>query len=425
MPSPKFETNTAIKEAVTEQVPQTKAKIIFPAGFLLGAAAAAHQVEGDNINSDWWAAEQQGLVPRSGLACDHYHKYEEDFTIAHDIGLNAMRISIEWARIEPEEGRWNAQAVEHYKKVLKSMKDQGLTRMVTLWHWTLPKWLADQGGFETKKGVQAFARYSWFIAQNLGKDVDLWITLNEPEVYASLSHQQGVHPPFKKNLFLTWKVVKNLISAHKAAYGAIRRARPDAQIGIAKNSSYYEAYRKNNILDQIISFSADRISNHYFLEKIQKQMDFIGINYYFYNRIRFDFSKFYVEMNKNFVKGQLALEDQETRSDLGWFLYPEGIYHLLLDLKKYRLPIYITENGLADAIDNRRPKFLRETLGWVVSAIQKGVNVKGYFHWSLTDNYEWASGFGPRFGLVEIDYTSQKRTVRKSAVVLKEVEIAK
>ena len=153
-------------------------------------------------------------------------------------------------------------------------------------------------------------------------------------------------------------------------------------------------------------------------------MDFIGINYYFYNRVRFDFLKFYKEMNLNFIKGQLQLADQEKRSDLGWFLYPEGIYHLLKDLKKYNLPIYVTENGLADATDTRRPKYLREVLQWISKAITDGVNVKGYFHWSLTDNYEWSDGFGPRFGLVEIDYSTQKRTIRKSAEVLKEVEIA-
>jgi len=343
--------------------------------------------------------------------------------MAQDLGLNAMRISIEWARIEPEEGRWDSTAVEHYKKVLKSMKDHGLTRMVTLWHWTLPKWFADKGGFERKEGAEAFARFAWFVAQNLGQEIDLWVTLNEPETFCQLGYDSGKFPPFKRSKFRYWKVLNNLIAAHKKSYKAIKSAFPQAQIGIAKNISYYEPYRKNNMLDRIVVFFADRIGNHYFYEKIQKHMDFVGLNYYFYNSVKFDFRHIYQEMNRNFIKGQLSLADQETRSDMGWFLHPEGIYHLLLELNRYRLPIYITENGLADAADSRRPKYLRETLEWVAKAITAGANVKGYFHWSLTDNYEWAEGYGPRFGLVEIDYSSQKRTIRKSAAVLKEVAI--
>src|SRR3989344_4443927 len=149
---------------------QSDTKIKFPKGFLLGAAASAHQTEGNNMNSDWWRSEQQGLLPKSSDAADHYNRFDEDFQLAQGLGLNAVRISIEWARIEPVEGQWDSTAIEHYKKVLKSMKDHGLTRMVTLWHWTLPQWLAAKGGFETNVGVEAFARFSWFVAQNLGKD---------------------------------------------------------------------------------------------------------------------------------------------------------------------------------------------------------------------------------------------------------------
>ncbi len=394
-------------------------KLHFPKGFLMGAASSAYQIEGNNMNSDWWHWEQEGKVPKSGDATDHYNRFDEDFKIAHDIGLNSMRISLEWARIEPVEGQWDTAAIEHYKKVLKSMKEQGLTRMVTLWHWTLPQWLAEKGGFESKEGVQAFARYAWFIAQNLGPEIDLWITLNEPEIYSGLSYQRGVHPPFKKDLILSWMVLQNLIKAHNAGYDAIKQSFPKALVGISKNSSYYEPYRKN-ILDRTVVFFADRISNHYFLEKIKKRLDFIGVNYYFHNRIHVNWQG-YQEMNYNFGHGQLTLEDSANRSDMGWMLYPEGIYHLLLDLKKYQKPIYITENGLADAGDTRRPKYLREILGWVLAAMKDGVDIRGYLYWALTDNYEWTQGFGPRFGLVEIDYTTQKRTVRRSADIFKEI----
>ncbi len=397
-------------------------KLQFPSGFLLGAASAAHQVEGNNTASDWWYWEQQGRLPKSGVACDHYNKFDEDFGIAQDIGLNAMRISIEWARIEPTEGKWSASAVEHYKKVLLSMKAHGLTRIVTLWHWTLPKWLADKGGLETKEGVEAFARYTWFVAQNLGKEIDFWITLNEPEVYALASYKRGQHPPFKTSTYLSWRVTGNLIEAHRASYKAIKQALGDVPVGISKNSAYFEAFRKNNLADRFLAFFAKQL-DYYILEKIQDKMDFIGLNYYFYNRLKFDWKKGYIEMNHNFDSNQLSLEDANERSDMGWFLYPEGIYHTLKSLKKFNKPIYVTENGLADALDSRRPKFLRDILTWIMKAIKDGVNVKGYLHWTLTDNYEWHNGFGPRFGLVEMDYVTQARKVRSSAKIFKEITI--
>ncbi len=399
---------------------QTETKIKFPADFLIGAASAAHQVEGNNRNSDWWHWEQQGKLPKSGDAADHYNRYDEDFQLAQDMGLNAVRISIEWARIEPVEGRWDAVAIEHYKKVLKSMKDHGLKRVVTLWHWTMPMWLAEKGGFETKQGAEAFARYAWFVAQNLGQEVDFWITLNEPENYTASSYLHASHPPFKQSRILSHRVLGNLIAAHKCAYQAIKEALGDVPISIAKNNNYYVPYRKYNLLDWLTARFADQVANHYFLEKIKDHLDFIGLNYYFYHSMKFKWPWGYTEMSQNNTR-QLAVPDS-TRSDMGWLLYPEGIYHMLLDLKRYGKPIYITEIGLADAADTRRLQYIRETLRWVKKAMNEGVDVKGYLYWALTDNYEWQHGFWPRFGLIEIDYATQKRTVRPSAKIFKEIQ---
>src|SRR3989338_2848074 len=386
-------------------------KIELPKGFLLGAASSAHQVEGRNTNSDWWEYEQMGRLPKSGLAADHYHRFAEDFQLACDIGLNAMRISLEWSRIEPEEGKWSIAEIEHYKKVLRKLKELNLTRMVTLHHFTLPKWLADGGGFETKRGVQAFARFAWFVAQNLGSEIDLWITLNEPELYSILAYQRGVFPPFRRKILTPFRVMRNLIQAHKAAFRAIKSVLPHSKISIAKNCVWFEPYRDRNFYDRGITWLANRMGNHYFLEKIRKQTDFIGLNYYFSRSIKFDARNGYRVMNSEAL----------PKSDMGWQTYPQGIYYLLRQYKKYQKPIYITENGIANAADDMRSDFIKQHLHWVRKAVDFGIDVRGYFYWSLTDTYEWEAGFGPKFGLVEVDFETQARRVRDSTKVFKEI----
>ncbi len=392
-------------------------KFSLPTGFLLGAASAAHQVEGDNFNNDWWHAEQEGKLPRSGKVADHYNRYEEDFLLAKNIGLNAMRISIEWSRIEPVQGRWDATAIEHYRKVLKKMKELGLTRMVTLHHFTLPQWLAESGGLATDNGVGAFARFAWFVAQNLGDEVDLWCTINEPEVYASMGYRNGVWPPFKRGTLSVINIVRKLVAAHNQAYATIKEVLPEAKVGMAKNNVHYEPFRKTNFLDRLIVRIVRYFGNNYILEKTKNHSDFIGLNYYFYNRLKFDWHRGVVEMNRNFEK--LANTTEEPRSEMGWRTFPEGIYHLLLDLKKYDKPIYITENGIANARDDMRQDFIRQHLQWTAKAIDEGADVKGYFYWTLTDTYEWHDGFGPKFGLVEVNFETQERKVRDSANIFR------
>lgn len=400
----------------------SETKINLPEGFLLGVAAAAHQVEGDNINSDWWHEELTGKVPKSGLACDHYHRFEEDFQIAKSLGLNAYRISIEWARIEPAEGRWDSKEVEHYRKVLKKMKELGLTRMVTLHHYTLPQWLAEKGGFEHQLGIEAFGRFAWFIAQNLGGEIDLWCTINEPEMYAGMAYSFGRYPPFKRNSFLYLTVLNNLILAHKKAYNAIKNVIPKAQIGIAKNYNYYEPFRIHHPMDRLLVWAANSIANHYFLNKIKNHMDYVGLNFYFFDLLKFKFPMHKLDMNYNFAMNRPKDPKTIQRSDMGWRTFPEGIYHALLDLKKYKKPIYITENGIANARDDMRKDYIRQHLHWTAKAIAEGADVRGYFYWSLTDNYEWTSGFDPKFGLVEINYETLGRTIRPSASIFKELQ---
>ncbi len=397
----------------------------FPKNFYWGAATAAHQVEGGNTN-DWseWEkknaerlakeAEQkfgylknwpeikaQAQNPQnyvSGRSCDHYNLFEKDFDIAKLLNQNAHRFSIEWSRIEPEEGKWDEKEIEHYRKVIKALRLRGIEPFVTLWHWPVPLWLKNKGGWQSREMPYYFARYTEKIVLSLKDDVKFWITLNEPEFYSDQSYLKGEKPPQKKSLVSYLLVIENLIKAHCKAYQIIKKISPEAQIGIAKNNIYFEAYQ-NKLINRFLKKFIDWWWNFYFLNRISDAQDFIGLNYYFHNRINYGFNK-----NEN-----------KMVSDLGWELYPEAIYFVLKDLKKYNKPVYITENGLADAKDENRKWFIEESLKNVHKAIQEGVNVRGYFYWSFSDNFEWDKGFWPRCGLVEVDYKTMERKIRKSA----------
>jgi len=388
----------------------------FPQGFLWGSATSAHQVEGNNFN-DWtewekvnakrlvqeaknkWQPWQQKKFPEmfnpenyiSGLACDHYHLYEQDFEIARSLGQNAHRFSVEWSRIEPQEGKFNEAEIEHYRKVIAALKQRGLEPFLTINHWTLPVWFAARGGWENKESVKIFAKFVDRIANDFKEEIIYWITLNEPWIYISHSYLRGIWPPQKKNLFSSLKVFKNQIYAHKSAYNIIKSYNPEAKIGLAENNIYFEGWLK---------WFVRRWINQGFLDEIKRQTDFIGLNYYFHNKIRgFKFSH----------------NDNEKISDMGWEVYPEGIYYVLKKLKNYNKPIYITENGIADSEDLKRAKFIKDHLFWTHKAISEGALVRGYFYWSLLDNLELDKGFWPRFGLVEADYKTFTRKIRPSA----------
>lgn len=401
-------------------------KFKFPENFLWGSATASHQVEGGNVN-DWSIWEKKnaerlakeskkkfGKLPVwesikdeaenpqnyiSGIACDHYNRYEEDFDIVKSLGQNAFRFSIEWSRIEPEEGRFDEKEIEHYKKVIKALKVRGIEPFVTLWHWSNPLWISDIGGWENKEIVFYFGRYVKKIVTALDEDVKFWITLNEPDdIYSIFSYLKGVFPPQKRNIYKTIKVFINLIKSHKNAYKIIHENVKNAQVGIANNVVCYEVFN-NNFINRILKIISDYFWNFLFLNKILDCQDFIGCNYYHHNEINYGFNK-----SKN-----------KDRTDVGWNISPKGIYCVLNDLKKYNLPIYITENGIADMMDQKREKFIKDHLIWIAKAMEEGLDVRGYLYWSLLDNFEWDKGFWPRFGLVEVDYKTLERKIRPSA----------
>lgn len=363
----------------------------FPKNFYWGTATSAYQVEG-GIRNDWSNA---GEKYDAGICCDHYNRFEEDFDLAKSLNNNAHRFSIEWARIEPIEGKFNQIEIEHYRKVLQALKKRNLEPFVTLYHWTLPVWFVERGHWLNLGAPEYFARFIEKIVSEYRGLVKFWITINEPNVYTSHSFLRGNWPPFKKSFFRTQQVLKSMVESHKKSYEIIHKLDKDAKVGIANNNTNFKG---------ILKFFSDYYWNHQFFQNIKNYQDFIGLNFYFSSSV-FD-----------------VIVKKKNVSDLKWNIEPRGIYGVLKDLRQYKKPVYITENGLADAKDTKRPKFIIEHLKWIHKAIEDGVDVRGYFHWSLIDNFEWDKGFGPRFGLIEIDYKNNlKRIPRPSSKLYAEI----
>lgn len=401
----------------------------FPKEFLWGAATASHQTEGGNHN-DWtewekdnakvlaansvkkfsqispvWSdIKNQAQDPKnyiSGKAANHYQLYEKDLDIAKSLGLNAYRFSIEWSRIEPKEGQFDQKEINHYIKMVKAVRSRKMEPFITLWHWTMPLWVRDFGGPENEKFIYYFTRFCEVVVDKLKSDVKFWVTLNEPGVFTGEAYLTCNRPPQKRNILTALKVMGILAKTHREVYRKIHVLDPKSQVGFTNSVLFVEPFSQNP-LDKLVANIDNFIRNNYFLSLTGTDHDFFAIQYYIHRKIKFPY------------QDKVA---NEKVSDLGWEIYPEGIYHCLMQLKKFNKPVCVTESGLADFQDKYRSDFIKETLYWVAKAIKDGVNVGGYFHWSLLDNFEWEQGFWPRFGLVEIDYKTQKRTIRPSARV--------
>ena len=251
----------------------------FPEGFLWGTATSAHQVEGNNKNSDWWEFEQHGGLKDheiSGVAVDHYNRFEEDFDIAESLFQNAHRFSVEWSRIEIQEGVFDIIAMNHYKDVFQALKKRGMKVMVTLFHFTLPLWLAKKGGWENSNSVKYFSRFAEYVARQIGDDVDFWITLDAPLNYARASYLHGQFPPCVKNRFRFFKVFNRLSSAHEEAYFAIHKALKGACIGISMNIPFSMPH-SSKLIDKIVVWGAKQIAYKRFLSHVKTSLDFIGL----------------------------------------------------------------------------------------------------------------------------------------------------
>jgi len=353
--------------------------------------------------------------------------------------VKAYRFSAEWSKIEPREGEFDDAALQHYREVCDALLAAGLTPMVTLHHFTHPLWFEQKGAFEKAENIALWIRFSERVFQALHEKVNLWCTINEPEVFASQGYFQGVFPPGKKDPPLTGVVLKNLLAAHTEVYQALKKlpGGDKAKIGLVKNIFQFDPYRRWNFFDWMLA----RRFNYLFTDTIIEffktgefktatpglmnvqyanaaaphTLDFIGLNYYSHMHLKFQWSL------KEFFK--FEHRPDEIMTDMPYPIYAEGFYRALQTVAQLGKPIYITENGIADAKDDRRELFIRRYLYAMSQAIKDGCDVRGYFYWSLLDNFEWAEGYEMKFGLYEVDFKTQQRRLRDGAKAF--VKIAK
>ncbi len=417
--------------------PSEKSNHLFPPDFAWGVATSAHQVEGGNLNNQWYAWEKKGHIKsgdRVGLACDWWRNAEQDFDRAQELGINALRLSLEWSRIEPEESRWDSAALDRYRAMLKALQERHIRPFVTLHHFTNPLWFEARGGFGAPKSVNLFQRYTRQVIAALGDLCADWTTFNEPNVYAALGYFLGEFPPGKKGRFLQAALVtRNLCLAHAASYRTIHAAQANANVGWAQHFVAFRPRRRKSAVDRWLSAFVDRHFNENFAESIlsgrapfplnkfgqhlaevKDTCDYVGINYY--SRLRAG-----VALNSpRTLFFQLTVPPHKPQGDSGVEIpygeaYPKGLRRAAKRFAAFNKPIYILENGVPDRDDRIRPWLMKSAVKQMRKLLAEGVDLRGYFHWSLTDNFEWNEGWHLRFGLIELDPQTQARKPRPSA----------
>lgn len=414
-----------------------------PKSLKLGSATAATQIEGGDKHSNWYHWSLKGRIAdgaSSIVAADHYNRVEEDIQIMKDLKQEIYRMSIEWSRIEPNEGIWSQEGIDHYINELTALKKAGIEPLVTLHHFSQPQWFEEKGAWLNKASVQYFIRFVDKIVDAIGHLVSDYCTINEPNVFCTDTYMDNKYPPgYKDQTGYYFKASKNLIMSHLEAYQLIHRKRraigyKDTQVGIAMHLAHMEVKGSNPL-----THMSKKLMHHSFHDIFIKGMiegkllapigfgcpygkgiycDFLGVNYYSRHLI-------HSSNNPSMLFGEVKVDEnipEESLNDLGWEIYPEGLYQVIEPLyKKYKLPVFITENGIADADDSKRAQFIYDHLRMVKVLIQAGVDVQRYYYWSLLDNLEWNDGYGPRFGLVEVNYDDLSRTIRKSGNFYRDV----
>jgi len=420
--------------------------MFFPRDFSWGTATAAHQVEGNNTNNNWYQWEysfdENGKSrihnnQKSGFSVDHWNNYPDDIKLMKDLGVNHYRFSIEWSRVEPSKGFIDQDALEHYRLICDELVSNNITPVVTLHHFTHPIWFEEMGAFERKENIQYFISYSDTVFKFLNDLVPIWCTINEPAVFVSQGYFNGVFPPGKKDPKLAAIVLGNLLDSHVELYKHLKStpAGKNSKIGIVKNIFQFEPYQRWNIMDWAVSSMLDSVFNSSIINYFKtgnfdfhlplqarlsfqnpeaiSSMDFIGLNYY---------SHYLVSARPDIKEPFVFLErPNEIQTDMDYSIYPEGFYRALHTIKKLGAPIYVTENGIADKDDTRRSLFINRYIYAMYKAMREGVDIRGYFYWTLMDNFEWAEGYDKKFGLYSVDFKSQKRTLREGSNSFKKI----
>lgn len=414
-----------------------RATFNFPAGFLWGTATAAHQVEGNNVNNDWWAWEQEaGHIhdgDLSGKACDWWGgRWREDFDRAQDGWQNTHRFSVEWSRIQPEPDRWDEAALDRYRQMLLGLRERNITAMVTLHHFTNPMWLAEIGGWENEAVVDLFAAYVGRTVEALKSHCQLWVTINEPNVYMNGAYLGDGFPPGKNDQKTALKVLLNMVKAHAAAYQVIHDLQPDAQVGVAHHWRGFQPANKGPLTGYLSKLHHKAFNDAFAhslktgkfdavmlkadVPQAKDTQDFLGLNYYTRDLIKFDLRKSgALFSDRYYLKDALLSETGFLAND------PHGFQEAIKWADKFGLPIYITENGCDDSQDDFRRRYLLEHLQAMWHMLTNNIPIKGYFYWTLVDNFEWERGWSQRFGLWGLDPQTQIRTKRKSVDLYAEI----
>ena len=371
----------------------------FPHGFWWGAATAAHQIEGNNVNSDWWRDEQAGGMPhKSEIACDSWNRWPDDLALLRQLNLNAYRLSVEWARIEPQPGQFDQTALDTYRRQLEALNEAGIEPIVTLHHFTSPQWLADRGGWANPDVVQHLAQYADVVARRMADLVQWWVTINEPSILGMKAYIEGSWPPHRPmDLRGYLRLLRNAARGHVVARQALRRSRADAQVSMAFAIWPCEPLRPWSPVDRVVASVGDWLWQGRIVRRTLRALDWIGVNYYSRTLVGWPWPKG-------------GPQTGNPRTDFNWEIYPIGLYRVLKRVGRYGKPVVITENGIADADDDQRGAYIVSHLRQAQRALSDGVDLRGYMHWSLLDNFEWAEGYEQHFGL-----STRDRQLRPSA----------